>query len=426
MAFQTAQVPFKLSPQDMGRPDILGSISKGLQVGYQPAMAQADIFHKTLSPLAAIATNPQLWGLMSKEQQQNISNLIGNMMPNGGQMPGQNQGILSSLLGNIFGGQSQGAPSLPSGQPSSMGQAATPSQGAPSYPQQEQSYPGNVPQTDFNRNAQGFVIPGTTGPANPMGIATAAQKGYETSATTQAAGQTEQWNQMIKEGKDAGQAAASIQANLDKVYEGFKNLEPAEKGPGFGRVVALSTAAQDVDQGSTAIADSLAAAQQSGHITQADRQVYGGMKPGRYSTDENMSHQREFISGVNLRLNQITPFTIASRKVGLAPEEATAVWQYYVSKTPIYNNKTHKLNPKIMDWESFLTPKKINEALHPSFRESDEKNGISNSGNVANILNKSDKTKKEGIANVEGVIQESKNEGGEQVVRINNQWYHVR
>lgn len=48
MAFSLPGVPFKLSPEDMGVPDLTTALSKGIQLGFQPAQSQANL-QKTLA-----------------------------------------------------------------------------------------------------------------------------------------------------------------------------------------------------------------------------------------------------------------------------------------------------------------------------------------------------------------------------------------
>lgn len=397
MAFQITSLPFKLTPEDMGRPDLVNALSKGMNLGYQPAMTRAEIFNKTVSPLATIASNPLLWSIMSEDQQRQISNMIGNMVNQSGygQQTGGGGGFLSnaaSAISNLFGGGNgqggQAQSMTPEGQPTN--QQLQPTNNQPPINTGGSPIPNargtDLSPTNFNQQAGKYNLPGTTGSVNPLGVAKAQQAGLETTATTEASGVTDKWNTRLAQGKNGADQATNIQNNLDKVMAAFPKLEKAEKGPAGGRFVALSTAAQDVDQGSMAIADSLAAAQQSGHITQADRQIYGGMKPGRYSTDENMAHQSQFITGLNMRLNQYTPFMIMARSKGLSPEMADAAWQYYVSKTPIYDTKTQKANPKIMDWEDYLESQKLLEALSPRARKAAEKEALNNAPAVSNAM----------------------------------------
>lgn len=82
MALNLPQMPFKLTPQDMGNFDLSKAINSGLQnyqqgvkSKYANEMQRADIFNKTIAPLANIAISP-LGLAMAPEQQQQIQNYI--------------------------------------------------------------------------------------------------------------------------------------------------------------------------------------------------------------------------------------------------------------------------------------------------------------------------------------------------------------
>lgn len=140
MALQLPGVPFKLTSRDMGVPDITSAVSKGMQLGYQPQLTKAEIFHKTMSPLAAIASNPMLWAMMEPAQQQQMANMISGMMSgySGGQF---GAGGAPSMA---MPGASQGAPMPSGGQPNRFPATSGPTPvGAPSY----QGEPTN--QTDI-------------------------------------------------------------------------------------------------------------------------------------------------------------------------------------------------------------------------------------------------------------------------------------
>ena len=366
----------------------LNTYQSGVESKYKPQMVQADIFHKMFSPLAAIASNPLLWSVMSSDQQKNIADLIsrtiGGMSNGGGISTGG--GIFSGggtpnnggEMANAGTGTSTGTGTYIPTQESGQGTRAPDSMvndislnGNNSYNQSEQ--PKKVlPPTQFNRNAPAFNIPGTTGAANPIGISKAQQAGLESSATGEAQAQQETFKTMYNESAEAGKTAQNNLMNLQKFNAAYDNLEPVERGPLGGKIPALSTAAQEADMSSNALADSVARAQQTGHITQLDRQTYQGIKVGRTNTPEAKKSASEFITGMNLREQERLPFVIAGQKAGLNPQEINAVWQSYIAERPFYNAKEHKKSDDLNTWPEFFSPKKLAEIFNPTSRKKEQ------------------------------------------------------
>lgn len=170
MALQLSSVPFKLTPEDMGVPNIaqgqqlmqnfmkfpLENRIAQVQAQYAPQTAEANIFHQMLSPLAQLTSNPLVWGMMTPEQQSNMSKFISNFMGQtkvfGGQglqggidqrmqIPGQqNVGVAQSgypvsNIGGYEGNISSRNPALVPGGGGNLGNAITSKIGA-EYAQQ--------------------------------------------------------------------------------------------------------------------------------------------------------------------------------------------------------------------------------------------------------------------------------------------------
>lgn len=234
-----------------------------------------------------------------------------------------------------------------------------------------ENLPKKAPSSTISRLSQ--IASGDTGAIggeNPAAIYNAQQKALDTLATGEASAQNTMWKQIHT---DVAKSAMGAQDNinlLDKFNDAYSRLNKWERGPLAGRGPALSGAAQDTDATANAIADSVARAQQKGHITVTDRQTYTSMKPGRHMTPEAKEHQVEFIKGMNERIGEEPAFYIKAQELGLNPQQANAVWSYYIKNKPFYDAKKRKvIDENIDSWEEFLTPKKINEALNPKQRQ---------------------------------------------------------
>ena len=118
MALNLPQVPFKLTPQDMGAFDLGGSIRSGLQTYGQGVAAKyanqqqkADLFHKIVSPLANIAISPYA-ALLGPGARQQMAGLIGQAIANQSAGSGaggmQGGGTQSAGMGNPFASGGQG------------------------------------------------------------------------------------------------------------------------------------------------------------------------------------------------------------------------------------------------------------------------------------------------------------------------------
>ncbi len=229
---------------------------------------------------------------------------------------------------------------------------------------------GSLPNTAINRIAPTLQGDAAYGGINPMTANKAQAAGLEATATGEAAAQTDLWKETQK---NANSAAEQAQANLnllDKLEESYGKLNRFEKGPIAGKIPAFSEAASDVDKAQAGLADSVARAQQEGHITQADRATYGSMKPSRDQPGNAFKHQILFNRGMNERVQEKPAFLQAAQEHMLNPTQTAALWTAYISQRPFYNAKKNEINEKNLgSWEDFFTPKKFKEAMSPKARK---------------------------------------------------------
>lgn len=344
--------------------------------------------------LGQVLANPLVWQTMDPQQLKSLTNQYANSLRNPPSLrqmipslnSGSSDGLLGLLLDKLSGRQSEQQPGYGNnifGQeeefPIQNALKATPIEQGIGNNQNAVALPSNVnlPNTLVNRTAPGYRI--GSGGINPLTTAKAQAAGLETSATSEAGNQASQWKDLTSHASENSEQAVQNEAIIDKLEESYSHLKSYEKGPVLGKLPAFSEAASDVDKGQAALADAVARAQQSGHITQADRATYGSMKPTRDQPGKAFEHQLLFNRGMNRRIQEKPAFLQAAANAGLNPTEASAVWTYYIHSRPFYNPKENKINDKNLNsWEDFLTPQKVREAFSPSARKKELKSDVVN------------------------------------------------
>jgi hypothetical protein len=121
MAFTFNQYPIltpeQANPMHLALKTALQNYTEGVKAKYSPRMMEADIFHKTISPLANLAISPMFLA-MNPEQQSQITAYISQMLQNSpvnpargntGQ-PNENHNGLLNNIKNLFGGNNNQQP----------------------------------------------------------------------------------------------------------------------------------------------------------------------------------------------------------------------------------------------------------------------------------------------------------------------------
>lgn len=365
------------------------------QAKYAPYNAYADALSKIayaqMGPANAIAQMLSGPGASNLTREQTIAlgtqmqNLLkgynqNNVLPPPNMMSqGNGNGLLGILMNKLIGNQQSnaGVPmpnnalnANPSGGSSEYGAI---NQASPDYVTNVANNGNGAPPLStptanlpFGRTAAQLAIPGSQGGATPAAGAHATQAAMDTGATTEAANLANAWNDQFKQStSDANGARASLNI-LDKLQQSYTELGKLEKGPVKGNLPAFTTASQDFDKTQVALADSVAKAQQSGHITGKDREVYSSMKPTRDMTPDAFKHQVDFINGMNERILERPSFDSRIQAAGLTPQQGEIIWQNYIKQRPFYDAKKHEyLGDNIGTWEDFLEPEKIKQAFSP-------------------------------------------------------------
>jgi hypothetical protein len=331
-------------------------------------------------------SNPVLWMAAQNNPtlRDQLTKMMGNPMQDQGttgsnfNMPEPNQNPLSNLVRNIKGAFGLNGGSNPL---SNMTSASQPGTASPTNALNAatSSQPASVsPDASLSdiTGQQGKGLPSTTvgragandplAGVNDLSVAEANKAALNTTATGEASSQNEQWK-IAEDNATNGATNGLNNVNLiNKLNKAYEDLNPFEKGPGFGSGPHISTAAQVTDATAQALADSVARMQQDGHITMQDRNIYESMKPNRGMSDDAFKQSSDFMKGMSDRVQEEPAFLAAARKAGLTPTQSKIVWNYYGNKKPFYNSNKSEINRNNLGrWEDFLTPKKVKEALSP-------------------------------------------------------------
>lgn len=362
---------------------------------YQPAQILGQVL---ANPLAWQNMDPKVLAGLVQQYGNRLAHppSIQSMMPDVG--GGAGNGLLGMLLNRIGNGgqQSQnpmaqggmgsgGMPQATGGGPvpqdgtgnalDTGGAGATDSSGNALLNPPSGGNSSGIPDTTANRIA-GRYNSNRPGGINAFTTAGAQATGLATTATTEAANQANQYKAMIDDSSQAAEQGQNVLNLLDKAQESYPRLKNWEKGPVFGRLPAVTTAASDTDRATAGIADSVARAQQTGHITQGDRVTYQSIKADRSQPGDSFRHQVDFMRGMNERIQEKPAFLERAQEMGLNPAQANSVWTYYIHQRPFYDAKNNRINQgNINSWEKFLSPQKINEALRPSLRKNSQPAG---------------------------------------------------
>lgn len=331
------------------------------------------------SPAAVSRMSPETYNALANLAQKGLTSVGDVNVPTPNQMRAHPSSPLSyaiNAIRDLFQGNQPTSkkPMIPSNLPQSMAETtpSTGSQNGAFLNGQSDVSPSSsvVPSSTIGRVAQSFKTPGTYGGINPSSVNQAQTDALKTTATSEAAAQSDLWK---KKYETLGERAEGAQNNInlvDKFSEAYDKLGKYERGPNVSKIPAQTAAATDAETTANALADAVARAQQQGHITQADRATYQGMKPGRFMLPESKKHAVNFLKGMNERELEFLPFYTKMQELGLNPQQADVVKNYYINQRPFYNPKAGEINEKNLNtWEDFLEPEKLSEAFSPRLQK---------------------------------------------------------
>lgn len=235
--------------------------------------------------------------------------------------------------------------------------------------------PGGLPNTQVNRQAAQMNQGGAMGGYNPPAVNQAQSAALQTQATGEAQNNNDLIKKMTEDAQAAADQAPSMIALADKMQAADKKLTYFEEGPFFGKPMPVSQAATDYDTNANQLANLYARVNEQGRLTDTARGTYFSGKPRRDMPGESRKHQLEYIKSAGERALTKPAFIEAAKALNLTPGEINAIWNYFSSQKPFFDAEGNKSIPQNIDaWEQYLTPKKIKEALSPSARKKDNRN----------------------------------------------------
>lgn len=172
-------------------------------------------------------------------------------------------------------------------------------------------------------------------------------------------------NKLISNAAEAGNQAANMSYALDSMGANRKKLLPIEKGAAFGRVPAISNAAQGYDLAVSQLNNVYARALQSGHITDKDYAYYKQSHPGRELNDQSFDTYHDFNSRLAKRMTEQGAFYAAAQKAGITPQIYQNLYTKYLNERPVYDYEHDKpLDSNLNSWKDYLNPKAIKATLN--------------------------------------------------------------
>ena len=343
--------------------------------------------------IANMLTNPATRGLFTPTQQQQLLNAFAqqnfggaNALANlpvpkvggtggfGGGIGGGIAGLIGGLLNSLVGNKN-----LPTQQTNQL-------QTQPSQGPSETTNALTQPTPESNLNAPGYGTPASTQSQNliPSGNVGAASTGAaiqrgEKAAEAAQLGQTETqnklWEDAIKNAKANTQTAIDLHNALDQFHTNYQKSHI--KGPGtqkfdpYGLIAGmLQIAGLDVTPeqlaktAQTDVLTLLAPLRNTGHITDANYELFSGMKLDPAMTPKAEKIMKESFSTAIDRMQEYQDFLtqIRRKNPSILAEEADSLWRFYNRQYPPYNKSKGKPNYQNQDkWDIFTTPQALSQ-----------------------------------------------------------------
>lgn len=340
---------------------------------------------------AKMLTDPATRGLFTPEQQAQLAKAYMAQNYNGvnsalSNIPtpdkfNRSGGGLINLVRSFFSPSQSQAPSNNAfqGMPMPSNQGGRPMNQLPVNPPVSNAVapPGSTIgyNTPASQQAQGLQIPGTVGAANPAAATQRNEKAAEVGAVGQTATQNALWQNVQEKASTNTQVATDLHNALDQFHTNFK--EATIKGPGtqrfnpYGLVAGvLNAAGLDVTPeqlASTAKTDMvtlLAPLRQKGHVTDANMELFSGIKLDPAMTDKAEKVMYDSMSSSIERMQEYQDFIsfIRRQNPDIQENEAESLWRYYNRQYPPYDKVKQKPNPQYVDkWDIFASPQALQQ-----------------------------------------------------------------
>jgi len=389
------------------------ALSKTAYAQTAPAMAIAQM----LSGPGAANMDPKIYAELVNQQNNSLRNMNTSIIPHPNARGWNGTGnMLNALLQKII-PQQKGQNSLNnnpgSAQQGSQGQAGSgvliPEANAPKgFTPMNQLPPGQENKIDdegnsipagitprnqlfgggnFSKQASNAAVPGSAGGVNATSGAKAIQGGLEAGVKKEAENEEARMDSMINEDNANVKNSPLIVAALKKAKDARERMNFLQSGPIGGNLPGFTTAANDYDSGMGVLVAQMAKADSQGNLTNEGRELAASSKSPRAFTDEAFYHMYEYNAGLQKRNLEKPVFNNMFKNAGYNSRDIPLLWNYYQTKKPFYDSKTHKQdNNNINSWEDFYSnPKNIKAAFSPNAQKEIEKfMGSKNSNSINN------------------------------------------
>lgn len=337
--------------------------------------APANAIAQILSGPAAANMSAERYQQLAQQAQTSLGNVNTNFVPRPGtRQEGVGHNLLRTLFDKIIPGnnifsQGGGNNNSAGGSDNPMNYPQTRTDFTPVDPLgsgQTNSPPPNSPpqnsptigQGRYGNKASGLNLPGTMGGNTPSAAAKTQEAVLNAGATGEATSQVQQQDAMEKSDAAASSGAVEMINQISKLKDARSRLGWYEKGYPLGKGPGVTSPAQEFDQAKENIANTIAKAEQTGHINVGDREIANSMKPGRDINDEAFNHLIDYAEGASHRISEKPAFDRAMAASGYAPAETQTLWSYYGLRKPFFNSKEHKQDEdNLNSWEDFYKGK---------------------------------------------------------------------
>lgn len=322
---------------------------------------------------ATLLANPTIRDTLGKEAVDRLTKyasqaLDAGVMRGTNQMyGGQNGSPLINFLHSAFGHDHLNQqPSSSQQMPDSSTQQSTTMQPPPISDTNGQVQPTVMQNTATNRLAAAVQNPGSQGGVNPASVGAAQEKATETTATTEAGNIQAQWKAKQDAHVPAAENATNALVQNRNVLHGYAHMSPFEKGPVFGNVPAVTTAAQDFDRYAETRANLITQGFSGNNLTGPQMDQGHKLKPNRSNTEGSIHDAMAFDNGLQMRILQHQAFDKKANDLGLLPSEADVLWTRYINEKPFWDPENKKILRKNMDYDGYFTPEKVKWARSPN------------------------------------------------------------
>jgi hypothetical protein len=172
----------------------------------------------------------------------------------------------------------------------------------------------------------------------------AAQKKTEAYGEEEGKLEAKEWDEVIKKTRDALIPTEFAHQNYEAMRKKYKELGTFEKGPLFGRGPAVTNTAQAFDKLAQDSTNKATRAEQAGHITNTDLQLWGKTVPSRSLGDEAFKEISNKNDALILRQKQIMKFLSEAKRRRINVNDANTILTDFIESHPIFDPQTGNLN----------------------------------------------------------------------------------